>query len=229
MGISVGSTQRIDRGQRQPEGQQQQPVWLWHTQADSLADVWDTVLVTMLEKAPQLEPRTLLLHLERTVPGQEWHRRKRTLQRRAKQWRALHGPAQEVMFLKKHRASGPGISDFTVLKVESITIRGEMLEHRLFHFRLPYSGWCHVAVIHGCESFVALSEVLQTALALCGGLPAEHRTDSLSTCFRNRDGGYAGDYNSRYRELCAHLGVIATRNNRGVAHENGTIEGPHGH
>ncbi len=58
---------------------------------------------------------------------------------------------------------------------------------------------------------------------------AEHRTDSLSACFRNRDGSYAGDYTSRYRELCAHLGVIATRNNRGVAHENGAIEGPHRH
>jgi hypothetical protein len=32
-----------------------------------------------------------------------------------------------------------------------------VLEHRLFHFRLPYSGWCHVEVIHGGESFVALS------------------------------------------------------------------------
>ena len=40
---------------------------------------------------------------------------------------------------------------------------------------------------------------------------------------------YAGDYTCRYRELCAHLGVIASRNNRGVAHENGAIEGPHRH
>jgi hypothetical protein len=69
----------------------------------------------------------------------------------------------------------------------------------------------------GGESFVALAEVLQNALALCGGVPAEHRTDSLSSCFRDRDGSYAGDYTSRYSELCAHLGVIATRNNRGVA------------
>jgi hypothetical protein len=35
-------------------------------------------------------------------------------------------------------------------------VAGEVLEHRLFHFRLPYSGWCHVAVIHGGESFIAL-------------------------------------------------------------------------
>jgi hypothetical protein len=229
VGISVRSAQRIDRGELQPQGQQQRWGRHWRTRADPLADVWESVLVPMLEKAPLLEPQTLLLHLEQIRPGEEWYRRKRTLQRRVEQWRALHGPAREVMFLQEHRAGVLGISDFTVLKGEPITVAGEVLEHRLFHFRLPFSGWCHVAVIHGGESFVALAEALQNALALCGGVPAEHRTDSLSACFRNRDGSYAGDYTSRYRELCAHLGVIATRNNRGVAHENGAIEGPHRH
>jgi hypothetical protein len=229
VGISVRSAQRIDRGELQPEGQQQRRGRHWRTRADPLAEVWQSVLVPMLEKAPQLEPQTLLLHLEQTFPGQEWFRRKRTLQRRVEQWRALHGPAQAVMFLQEHRAGVLGISDFTLLKGAPITVAGQVLEHRLFHFRLPFSGWCHVEVIHGGESFVALSEALQNALALCGGVPAEHRTDSLSACFRNRDGSYAGDYTSRYRELCAHLGVIATRNNRGVAHENGAIEGPHRH
>jgi hypothetical protein len=36
----------------------------------------------MLEQAPQLDPYTLLLHLEQLRPGEEWYRRKRTLQRR---------------------------------------------------------------------------------------------------------------------------------------------------
>jgi hypothetical protein len=228
VGISVRSAQRIERGELQPQNQQQRGRH-WRTRPDPLADVWDSVLVPMLERAPQLEPQTLLLHLEQTFPGQEWFRRKRTIQRRVEQWRALYGPGQEVMFLQEHRAGVLGISDFTLLKGAPITIGGEVLEHRLFHFRLPFCGWCHVEVIHGGGSFVALSEALQNALVLCGGVPAEHRTDSLSACFRNRDGSYAGDYTSRYRELCAHLGVIATRNNRGVAHENGAIEGPHRH
>jgi hypothetical protein len=229
VGISLRSAQRIDRGELQAGAQQQAIGRQWRTRADPLVEVWDSVLLPMLERSPQLEPQTLLLHLERTFPGQEWYRRKRTLQRRVEQWRALHGPAREVMFLQYHQPGVLGISDFTLLKGEPITVAGQVLEHRLFHFRLPYSGWCHVEVIHGGESFVALSEALQNALALCVGVPAEHRTDSLSACFRNRDGSYAGDYTSRYRELCAHLGVIATRNNRGVAHENGAIEGPHRH
>jgi len=228
VGMSVRSAQRIDRGDHQHQNQPQCGR-SWRNRADPLAEVWDSVLVPMLEKAPQLEPQTLLLHLEQIRPGEEWFRRKRTLQRRVEQWQALHGPGQEVMFMQEHRAGVLGISDFTLLKGQPITIAGVVLEHRLFHFRLPFSGWCHVEVIHGGESFVALSEALQNALDACGGVPAEHRTDSLSACFRNRDGSYAGDYTSRYRELCAHLGVIATRNNRGIAHENGAIEGPHRH
>jgi hypothetical protein len=78
-----------------------------------------------------------------------------------------------------------------------------------------------VEVIHGGESFVALSEALQNALDACSGVPAEHRSDSLSACFRNRDGSYAGDFTSSYRELCGRLGVIATRNKLGITHENG--------
>ena len=115
-GISVRSAQRIDRGELQPEGQQQQRGRHWRTRADPLAEVWESVLVPMLEKAPQLEPQTLLLHLDQIRPGEEWFRRKRTLQRRVEQWRALHGPAQEVMFLQEHRAGVLGISDFTLLK-----------------------------------------------------------------------------------------------------------------
>ena len=56
-------------------------------------------------------------------------------------------------------------------------------------------------MIHGGESFVALAEALQNALFACGGVPAEHRTDSLSACYRNRDGSYASDFTSRYKEL----------------------------
>ena len=72
-GISVRSAQRIDRGELQPEGQQQQRGRHWRTRADPLAEVWESVLVPMLEKAPQLEPQTLLLHLEQIRPGEEFN------------------------------------------------------------------------------------------------------------------------------------------------------------
>ena len=37
------------------------------------------------------------------------------------------------------------------------------------------------------------------------------------------------DLTTRYEALCAHYGMEPTRNNTGVAHENGSIESSHGH
>ncbi len=57
----------------------------------------------------------------------------------------------------------------------------------------------------------------------------QHRSDSLSAAFRNLDDDARQDQTRRYEALCAHYGMAPTRNNRGVAHENGSIESPHGH
>jgi len=81
----------------------------------------------------------------------------------------------------------------------------------------------------GGESFVALAEGLQNTLWTLGGAPVEHRSDSLSAAFRNLERDAAADLTCRYEELCAHYGMTPTRNNLGVAHENGSIEGPHAH
>ena len=51
--------------------------------------------------------------------------------------------------------------------------------------------------------------------------------DAVKAGNLNRDA--AEDITRRYEALCGHYGMEATRNNRGVAHENGSIEGPHGH
>jgi hypothetical protein len=108
-------------------------------------------------------------------------------------------------------------------------IAGQILDHRLYHFRLAYSGFEHAHVILGGESYVALAEGLQNALWSLGGAPLEHRSDSLSAAFRNLDREARDDLTRRYDDLCAHYGMAPTRNNRGVAHENGSIESSHGH
>ena len=51
----------------------------------------------------------------------------------------------------------------------------------------------------------------------------------LSAAFRNLRKEDVDDMTERYRSLCAHYTMTVSRNNRGVAHENGSIEGPHGH
>jgi hypothetical protein len=70
---------------------------------------------------------------------------------------------------------------------------------------------------------------LQNALWALGRAPLQHRSDSLSAAFRNLDADAQQDQTHRYEALCAHYGMEPTRNNRGVAHENGSIESPHGH
>ena len=74
-----------------------------------------------------------------------------------------------------------------------ISIAGQPLDHRLYHFRLAYSGFEHAHVVLGGESFVALAEGIQNALWSLGGAPREHRSDSLSAAFRNLDKNAAAD------------------------------------
>lgn len=91
------------------------------------------------------------------------------------------------------------------------------------------SGFEHAHVGLGGESFVALAEGLQNALWSAGGAPFYHRSDSLSAAFRNLDAEARTDLTRRYEALCGHYGMTPTRNNKGVAHENGSIESAHGH
>ena len=60
-------------------------------------------------------------------------------------------------------------------------------------------------------------------------MPAELRTDRLSAACRNRNGSFSADFTPRYHALCSHYGLAYSRNNLGVAHENGRVESPHGH
>lgn len=154
---------------------------------------------------------------------------RRTIERRVRSWRAVHGEEQEVIFRQAHEPGRLGLSDFTDMGSAGVTIAGQPLDHRLYHFRLAYSGFEHAHVVLGGESFVALAEGLQNALWLLGGVPREHRSDSLSAAFRNLDKDARADLTHRYQELCGHYGMTATRNNAGIAHGNGSIEGSHGH
>jgi hypothetical protein len=92
-----------------------------------------------------------------------------------------------------------------------------------------FSGWEHAHVVLGGQSFVALAEGLQKALWTLGRAPLQHRSDSLSAAFRNFDHDTRQDQTRRYEALCAHYRMEPTRSNRGLAHENGSIESPHGH
>ena len=126
---------------------------------------------------------------------------RRTLERRIRTWRALNGPEQDVIFRQEHPPGRMGLSDFTDMAELGITIAGEPLDHRLYHFRLAFSGFEHAHVVLGGESFVALAEGLQNALWALGGVPEQHRSDSLSAAFRNLDRDAQEDLTQRYEAL----------------------------
>ena len=142
------SHQETRRGRRRP---------------DPLIDIFDAEVVPMIKTAPGLRSVAIFQELQRRHPNLPEGVR-RTLERRIRSWRALHGAEQEVMFRQVHEPGRMGLSDFTGMAELAVTIAGAPLDHRLYHFRLAYSGFEHAHVILGGESFVALAQGLQNAL-----------------------------------------------------------------
>jgi hypothetical protein len=128
---------------------------------------------------PGLLATTVLQHLQDRQPGR-FHGVPRTVQRRTRHWGALAGPPREVFFPQAHPPGRMGLSDLTDAGGLGVTIAGVPLAHRLYHFTFASSGWEHAEVVEGGESFATLAQGLQNALWQAGGIPAAHRTDSLS-------------------------------------------------
>ena len=221
-GFSERSARRIDKHEHQPSKKQRK----WRTRPDPLDKIWDGVVVPLLQQDQNITPVGIFDHLCEHHSDTFSSSSRRTLERRIKQWRHLHGPAKEVMFMQKHAYGALGICDFTHILLQ-VTIAGKLLKHMLFHYRMPASGWAFAQVIYGGESFAAFSDGLQNAFRAAKGVPKTLRTDSLSAAYKNA--GSDNDFTERFNEPVKHYGFKPTRNNRGVAHENGAIESPHGH
>ena len=224
-GFSAATAYRLEQDRRLPS-QKQAP--RGRRRRDPLAAVWDSEVVPLLKSLPGLRPAAIFEEICRRHPEISTGIR-RTLERRIRSWRALNGPDRDVIFRQEHPPGRLGLSDFTAMGDLGVSIAGAPLDHRLYHFRLAFSGWEHGHVVLGGESFVALAEGLQNALWALGKAPLQHRSDSLSAAFRNLDDDTRQDQTRRYEALCGHYRMEPTRNNRGVAHENGSIESPHGH
>ncbi len=225
VGVSVRSARRIERAGGLPSTQEMRQ---WRTRADPLSHWWESDIAPLLRATPALNAVTILEELQRRYPSEVWPGLLRTLQRRIRQWRAAHGEEREVYFAQEHPPGRLGLSDFTDAAELGVEIDGDRLQHRLYQFVLACSGWRHVEVVLGGESFEALAGGLQNALWQLGGVPEEHRTDSLSAAFRNLTADAVKDLTQRYEGLCAHYAMRASRNNPGVSHENGAIESRQG-
>ena len=67
-GISVSSAHRIDGGRFQPKAAKPRG----RRRPDPLAEVWEPLLLPLLERHPTLTPTTLLEHLQEQKPDQDW-------------------------------------------------------------------------------------------------------------------------------------------------------------
>ncbi len=206
-GFSRSTGYRIEDDPRLPS---QKKALRGRRRPDPLSEVWDSEIVPILKSAPGIRAIAVLEEIRRRHPEIAASVR-RTLERRMRTWRALAGPEQDVIFRQQHEPGRLGLSDFTDTSVLGITVGGMALEHRLYHFRLAFSGFEHAHVVLGGESFVALSEGLQNALWGLGGTPREHRTDSLSAAFCNLERDAQEDLTLRYQELMGHYGMTRGR------------------
>src|SRR5207249_227594 len=141
-GFSTATAYRVEADPRLPS---QKKTPRGRRRPDPLAGVWDSEIVPMLEAAPALRAVAIFAEICRRHPALATGVR-RTLERRITQWRALNGPDRDVIFRQEHPPGRMGLSDFTAMGALGITIAGEPLDHRLYHFRLAFSGFEHAHV-----------------------------------------------------------------------------------
>ena len=129
------SVSKAPRGRRRP---------------DPLGEIFEAVVVPMLQAAPGLRPIAVFEEVVRRHPELGTGIR-RTLERRIRAWRAVNGPEQDVIFRQTHEPGRSGLSDFTDMGDLGVTVAGVALEHRLYHFRLAYSGFEHPSTCNSTQ------------------------------------------------------------------------------
>lgn len=196
---------------------------IWKTHPDGFKEDWP-MLEGMLKNAPGLQGKTLMAYLLRKRPDHYKPDQLRTLQRRIRDWRALHGVEQAIIFNQNIPPGKQSQSDFTCLNDLKITINGRPFKHLLFHWMLPYSRWESIRVCVS-ESFDNLVFGVEKAVWELGYIALEHRTDNLTAATQAM--GSEREFTQRWQQFMAHYGITPTTNNVGVSHENGSIEKSH--
>jgi hypothetical protein len=223
-GMSVRAAQKWQRG---PMPSQVKKPRTWRTRQDPFAEVWDSVVVPLLQADEDggLQATTVMAMLCEREPGKYGPEHTRTLQRRMRDWRAMHGPHREVFFEQVHPPGREGAFDFTHGTELGVTIAGELFAHLLFQLVLSFSKWRWVCLAFG-ETFEAMVAGIQGAVWELGGVPAVLRSDNLSAATHELLTG-GRSLTKRYRAVLDHYGTRSTRIAPGESHENGVVEKGH--
>ena len=220
-GMSEKTARKYRDGKRLPSEARIPHTWL--TRKDSFESVGPDV-VERLKVNGGLEAKDLFFWLQRKYPGRFADGQLRTFQRRVKRWRALKGPAKEVVFPQVHEPGRLAQSDFTHMNSLDVTIAGAPFPHMIYHFVLTYSNW-ETGTVCFSETFESLADGLQNALWELGGVPQVHQTDSLSAAVNNL--GSLEEFTDRYRALLSHCKLQGHRGQPGKGQENGDVEQRH--
>ncbi len=200
----------------------------WRTRKDPLEGMWDEIIVPLLQRDEKeiLEATTLLDLLKKKRPDTVSEKNLRTLQRRMRDWKALHGLPKEVFFTQEHPPGREGQIDFTHCDTLGVTIGGAAFPHLIFEFVLSCSGyrWAQLA---SSETFEALSSGIQGAVWSFGGSPRCWRTDNLSAATHQLKSEGCWVLTERYQGLVDHYEVQSTRIAPGESNENGVVEKAH--
>src|SRR3954454_450316 len=132
--LSAATGHRLVRGPRLPS---MKKGVRGRRRPDPLGDLFEAEIVPMLKAAPGLRPIAIFEEIVRRHPELRSGIR-RTIERRIRSWRAVHGEEQEVIFRQTYEPGPVGLSDFTAPGDLGVTIAGVALDHRLYHFRLAY-------------------------------------------------------------------------------------------
>jgi hypothetical protein len=196
----------------------------WRTRKNPFEAVWGEVVALLTQdKKGKLQAKTIFEELRRRHPDRFEKGQLRTLQRRVRDWRALHGPDKVVMFPQEHPPGREGAFDFTHCSELGVTIGGVLLVHLLFVFRLSFSGWTWVQLAFG-ETFEAMVSGVQGALWKLDGVTEVVRHDNLSAATHELRKGGGRSLNKRFKDVLDHYGLRSTRIRPGESHENGIVE-----
>jgi hypothetical protein len=200
----------------------------WRTRSDPFEQTWASDVEPMLlaDERGVLEAKTILDVLVERHPDRFNESHLRTLQRRLRHWRALHGPGREVRFQQVHPAGREAQFDFTDCTALGVTILGQAFAHLWFELVLMFSGWRYVSLAFG-ETFEALVSCLQGALHELGGVPEVVRHDNLSAATRELRHSRGRTLTKRFGDVLDHYGLRSTRIEPGESHQNGGAEKAH--
>lgn len=203
----------------------------YRTRSDPFEGDWAEA-ERMLEKAPELEAKTLFEWLCERNPGRYQEGQMRTFQRRVSAWRALNSNA--LLTLEQMHQPGEVMqTDGTWMTKLGITICGQEFVHMLIHSVLPYSNWEWGRVVQS-ESLLAIRLGLQSALVKLGYVPKIHQTDN-TTAATHKLGPEAREksldergFNEEYLQLLEHYGIKPRTIHIDNPNENGDIEASNG-